>query len=64
VGSRTTSDPGGIVHGGAIATLVDIATGTAVFAGGDDNERPVTIEIKLDHLDAGEVGPSQNFIAD
>jgi uncharacterized protein (TIGR00369 family) len=50
-------NPGGTVHGGAIATLVDIAMGAAVFAGGDDDERPVTIEIKLNYLDAGEPGP-------
>jgi uncharacterized protein (TIGR00369 family) len=47
---------GGTVHGGAIATLVDIAMGAAVFAGGDDDERPVTIEMKLNYLDAGRVG--------
>jgi uncharacterized protein (TIGR00369 family) len=49
-------NPGGTVHGGAIATLVDVAMGAAVFAGGDDGERPVTIEIKVNYLDAGEVG--------
>jgi uncharacterized protein (TIGR00369 family) len=47
---------GGTVHGGAIATLVDIAMGAAVFAGGDDDERPVTIEIKLNYLEAGQAG--------
>jgi uncharacterized protein (TIGR00369 family) len=47
---------GGTVHGGAIATLVDIAMGAAVFAGGDDDERPVTIEMKLNYLDAGKPG--------
>lgn len=50
-------NPGGTVHGGAIATLVDVAMGAAVFAGGDEGERPVTIEIKLNYLDAGEPGP-------
>jgi len=49
----------GSVHGGAIATLVDIAMGAAVFAGGDDDERPVTIEIKLNYLEAGETGALQ-----
>jgi len=48
---------GGTVHGGAIATLVDIAMGAAVFAGTDDDERPVTIEMKLNYLEAGEAGP-------
>ena len=32
-------NPGGTVHGGAIATLVDVAMGAAVFAGGDGDER-------------------------
>ena len=50
---------GGAVHGGAIAALVDIAMGAAVFAGGDDDNRPVTIEMKLNYLDPGEVGPLQ-----
>ena len=48
---------GGTVHGGAIATLVDIAMGAAVFAGEDDDARPVTIEMKLNYLDAGKEGP-------
>jgi uncharacterized protein (TIGR00369 family) len=48
---------GGTVHGGAIATLVDVAMGAAVFAGTDDDERPVTIEMKLNYLEAGEAGP-------
>jgi uncharacterized protein (TIGR00369 family) len=52
-------NPGGTVHGGAIATLIDIAMGAAVFAGGDDDERPVTIEIKVNYLDAGETGALQ-----
>lgn len=50
-------NPGGTVHGGAIATLVDVAMGAAVHAGGDDDgERPVTIEIKVNYLEAGEPG--------
>lgn len=47
---------GGTVHGGAIATLVDVAMGAAVFAGSDDDERPVTIEMKVNYLEAGEGG--------
>ena len=47
---------GGTVHGGAIATLVDVAMGAAVFAGSDDDERPVTIEMKVNYLEAGEPG--------
>jgi len=50
-------NPGGTVHGGALATLVDVAMGAAVFAGGDDDERPVTIEMKVNYLDPGQPGP-------
>ena len=46
----------GTVHGGAIATLVDVAMGAAVFAGSDDDERPVTIEMKVNYLEPGERG--------
>ena len=52
-------NPGGTVPGGAIATLVDIAMGAAVFTGGDGDERPVTIEMKLNYLDPGEAGVLQ-----
>ena len=50
---------GGTVHGGALATLIDTAMGAAVFAGGDEEERPVTIEIKVNYLEPGETGPLQ-----
>ena len=33
--------------------------GAAVFAGGDDDERPVKIEIKLNYLEAADTGPLQ-----
>jgi uncharacterized protein (TIGR00369 family) len=49
-------NPAGTVHGGAIATLVDVAMGAAVFAGGDEGGRPVTIEMKVNYLDAGGPG--------
>jgi len=49
-------NPGGTVHGGALATLVDVAMGAAVFAGGDDDERPVTIEMKVNYLEGGKPG--------
>jgi len=52
-------NPGGTVHGGALATLIDIAMGAAVFAGGDDDERPVTIEMKVNYLEGGEPGRLQ-----
>jgi uncharacterized protein (TIGR00369 family) len=49
-------NPGGTVHGGALATLVDIAMGAAVNAGTDDDERAVTIEMKVNYLEAGKLG--------
>ena len=47
---------GGTVHGGAIATLVDTAMGAAVFAGTDDDERPVTVEMKVGYLEPASPG--------
>jgi uncharacterized protein (TIGR00369 family) len=47
---------GGTVHGGAIATLIDSAMGAAVFAGSQEDERPVTIEIKVNYLEPGTTG--------
>jgi uncharacterized protein (TIGR00369 family) len=52
-------NPGGTVHGGALAALVDVAMGAAVNAGNDDDERAVTIEMKVNYLEAGEAGPLQ-----
>jgi uncharacterized protein (TIGR00369 family) len=40
----------GTVHGGAIATLVDVAMGMAVVAA-DADARPVTIEMKVTYLE-------------
>ena len=45
----------GSVHGGAIATLVDVAMGGAVAAAGAD--APVTIEMKVTYLEPGKPGP-------
>ena len=47
---------GGTVHGGAIATLVDTAMGAAVFAGTEDDERPVTVEMKVGYLEPAKPG--------
>ena len=47
-------NPYGTVHGGAIATLVDVAMGGAVAAAGA--EAPVTIEMKLTYLEPGRAG--------
>ena len=46
---------GGLVHGGAIATLIDCAMGSAVATTLDD-EQPVTVETKINYLEPGEVG--------
>lgn len=48
-------NPHGTVHGGAIATLADSAMGEAVRATGDE-ELPVTIEMKVNYLNAGKEG--------
>ena len=47
-------NPYGAVHGGAIATLVDVAMGGAVAAAGA--EAPVTIEMKVTYLEPGQPG--------
>ncbi len=44
-------NPHGTLHGGALATLVDIACGEAAMAAG--GEHPVTIEMKLTYLEPG-----------
>lgn len=44
----------GTVHGGAIATLVDTAMGSAVRAAGSD--APVTIEMKVTYLEPARPG--------
>jgi uncharacterized protein (TIGR00369 family) len=49
-------NPAGVVHGGAIATLVDVAMGKAVASLIDDDETPVTIEMKVNYLEAGRPG--------
>ncbi len=43
----------GSVHGGAIATLVDVAMGAAVAT---DGSRPVTIEMKVTYLEPASGG--------
>lgn len=49
-------NPAGTVHGGAIATLIDVAMGRAVASVFAGDERPVTIEMKVNFLEAGEPG--------
>ncbi|HEV2757540.1 MAG TPA: PaaI family thioesterase [Actinomycetota bacterium] len=47
---------GGIVHGGAIATLADCAMGSALASTLAEDERPVTVEAKINYLEPGERG--------
>ncbi len=49
-------NPAGIVHGGAIATLIDVAMGRAMASLIADDEHPITIEIKVNYLEAGAPG--------
>ncbi len=46
----------GTVHGGAIATLIDVAMGRAFGSGIGDDETPVTIEMKVNYLEPGHAG--------
>ena len=43
---------GGIVHGGALATLADCAMGSALASTLDD-EAPLTVEAKINYLEPG-----------
>ena len=47
---------GGIVHGGAIATLADCAMGSALASTLSGGEQPVTVEAKINYLEPGELG--------
>lgn len=49
-------NPHGTVHGGAIATLADAAMGEAVLATEEEEELPVTIEMKVNYLNPGKEG--------
>jgi uncharacterized protein (TIGR00369 family) len=49
-------NPSGAVHGGVIATLVDIAMSAAVQSMSRDDETPVTIEMKVNYLEPGRPG--------
>jgi uncharacterized protein (TIGR00369 family) len=44
------------VHGGAIATLIDVAMGRAFGSGLARDETPVTIEMKVNYLEPGRPG--------
>jgi uncharacterized protein (TIGR00369 family) len=50
-------NPGGTIHGGVVYTLVDVSMAEALkttITEGD--ERPVTIEIKINYLEPGKAG--------
>ena len=49
-------NPGGTVHGGAIATLVDSSMGMAVATTTDHGERPVTIDLSVTYLEPATTG--------
>ena len=47
----------GMLHGGVMATLIDVVAGTALFRGDDIYERSSTTEMQISFLDAARVGP-------
>jgi uncharacterized protein (TIGR00369 family) len=49
-------DGGGAVHGGAIATLIDVSMSRAVASLFATGEHPVTIEMKVNYLRRGGLG--------
>lgn len=49
-------NPGGTVHGGAVSTLIDVAMAEALNPMTGEEERPVTIEIKVNYLEPGRPG--------
>ena len=47
---------GGIVHGGAIATLADCAMGSALASTLSEGEQPLTVEAKINYLEPATKG--------
>ena len=47
-------NPHGTVHGGLIATMIDVAMGTAVATAGGDS--PVTVALTVTYLEPGQPG--------
>ena len=47
-------NPGGTVHGGVLATMLDVAMGTAVATAG--GESPVTVSLTVTYLEPGRPG--------
>lgn len=50
------ANAGGSVHGGLIATLVDMAMGRAVREVLDDDQRAVTLQLSVTYLNAAKPG--------
>jgi uncharacterized protein (TIGR00369 family) len=49
-------NPNGTVHGGVVYTLVDVSMAEALRTMIEGDERPVTIEIKINYLEPGKPG--------
>jgi len=49
-------NPNGTVHGGVVYTLVDVSMAEALKTMAEGDERPVTIEIKINYLEPGKPG--------
>lgn len=47
-------NPGGAVHGGVLATMIDVAMGTAVATTG--GRAPVTVSLSVTYLEPGRAG--------
>ncbi len=47
-------NPHGTVHGGVLATMIDVAMGTAVATTG--GESPVTVSLAVTYLEPGRIG--------
>ena len=47
-------NPSGAVHGGVLATMIDVAMGTAVAA--DGGQSPVTVSLTVTYLEPGRPG--------
>ena len=57
-------NPMGTVHGGAIASWVDIITSMAIFAFDKlTRTRTVTLDLSTDYMSAGQVGEDIVFVA-
>ncbi len=49
-------NPNGTVHGGVVYTLIDVSMAEALKTMIEGDERPVTIEIKVNYLEPGRPG--------